>query len=281
MLQSNTEIAPSLAERNHSITESPILLTDGSIVSALSLAERFYGSEYGQAMRSQPLRYSTRYGYDESTMLSDLGHDLCPVGHQRELAFHLGTIIDQERELQTLYGGINEYELGIVTLACLVHDIGESTHPDLARAGYVCVGDIPMGLKTDTDRANETAIRRYFYKEFFNDVDDETIERIEAIISHQDKTHLHDLFEAAHVAQTFETANYAYYRLAATTWHKNGEAFDISSDDGTRLSGLLGIARVCAEDSLEALNTYRHYAAIDSLSELSTNLRTPKHQLLN
>lgn len=281
MLQSTAELAPSLTERDHPITESLILLTDGSTVSAFSLAERFYDSEYGQAMRGQPLRYSTRYGYDESTMLSDLGHDLCPVGHQRELAFHLGTIIDKERQLQTLYGGINEYELGIVTLACLLHDMGESTHPDLIRAGYTCVGDIPMGLKTDTDRENETAIRRYFYKEFLGDVDDETIERIEAIISHRDTTHLHELFEAAHVAQTFETANYAYHRLAATAWHKNGEAFDISSDDGMRLSGLLGIARICAEDSLATLNNYRHYVAIDAMGELSVNLRAPKHQLLN
>lgn len=280
MLQSNPEL-PSLAERSHPITESPVLLADGSSVSALELANRFYESPYGQSMRDQPLRYSTRYGYDRDSMLHDLGHDLCPLGHQYELAFHLGEIIDQEQANQTLYGGIDEYELGIVTLACLLHDIGESTYPELERQGYICVGDIPAGLKTDNDRANESAIRQYFYKEFLDDVDELVIERIEAIISHKDDSHLHDLFEAAHVKQTFETANYAHHRLARTIWHRNGEVFDISSLDGARHSGLLGIARVSVTRSLPEIEKFRHFSAIDDTLTTSIDLREPKHQLLN
>ena len=279
MLQINPEAKASPTERTHTITESPVLMADGSTQNASLLAKRFYSSSYGLEMRSQPLRYSVNFGYEPNAMVSDIGYDVCPVGHQVELAFHLGRIIDEEQSAQTFYGALDEHDLGTLALACLVHDIGESTHADLLKLGYTTVGDIPAGCKTQTDREHEAAIRQFFYSELFSDVSPEIIERVENIINHKDDSHLQDLFEAAHILQTFETSNNAHQKLAELVWYKNGEPFDISNAVDSRASGLLGIARVSALQSFKELESYRYFAAIDAMLTASKKLRYPQHQL--
>ncbi len=134
MLRERRTEHPPLFERVHSLADSPILLKDGSLASANQLAERFYTSEIGSSMPDQPLRYVGRFGYDRDAMLEDLGHDLCSIGHQKELAFHLGEIIEREMSDETLYGSMDEKDIAIVMLAALVHDIGEATHPLIEQA---------------------------------------------------------------------------------------------------------------------------------------------------
>ncbi len=177
---------------------------DGSSVSAHELRERFFMSEYGSHMYGQNLRYSERYGYDRTLMRQDLGEDVCPVGHQYELTSHLQMILDSEQEVGSLFQ-LTAHEQALLAFTCAIHDIGECEHPDLIAAGLTPVGDIPAGNKTETDRANESAVRKFFYDKFYSDVDPAVIERIEAIIAHKDTSLLHEVFEAAHELQTLDT----------------------------------------------------------------------------
>jgi hypothetical protein len=281
MLKQNTEINPSIYERNHAIVNSPVALKDGSLVTAAALAERFYNHPYGVAMRQQPLRFTGGYAYAQDTMLNDLGHDVDPIGHQVELAYHAGLLIEREESEQTLYGSLSEEDKGMLAFVCLIHDIGESTHEDLVTSGLVPVGDIQAGKKTDADRHNESKIRHYFYDTFFNDVDEAVIQRVEAIISHSDITHLHDLFEASHHVQTIETSLYAYLRLADSVWQKNGDVFPISSNDGQRQSALLGILRVVGMHALIDAAPYVHLSYVQDISKKLTSLLKPSHQLFD
>lgn len=281
MLMERAAYKPLPFERTHELTKAPIRLKDGSTLSAAEIADRFYSSEFGLAMSEQPLRYVARFGYDRDSMNDDLGHDLCPVRHQVELAYHVGEVLEAEINNGTLYGSLADEEIGIVMLASMLHDIGESTHPAIIAAGLNPVGDIPAGSKTDQNRADETAIRNFFYELLLGDVDDDTIRRIEAIISHSDKTLLHDLFDAGHVVQTVETTNFAYHTLANERWYRNGEVIDINHPDSERISGLLGIARVPYQRSLHELQEYSYFSHVREIYEKSEVLRNPRHQLLN
>lgn len=186
------------------ITLLELTTRDGSPISVHELRERFFTSEYGEHMYGQALRFSQRYGYDRTLMRQDLGGDVCPVGHQYELTEHLQIILDGEQAAGSLFQ-LSEQEQAILAFTCSIHDIGECEHPDLITAGLTPVGDIPAGGKTDVDRANEAAVRTFFYDQFYSDIDPAIIERVEAIIAHKDTTILHELFEAAHELQTLDT----------------------------------------------------------------------------
>ncbi len=281
MLLERASTRPPVFERPHELTEAAIRLKDGSTLSAAELASRFFDGEFGQAMLKQPLRYLARFEYDNDMMREDLGYDLCPIGHQMELPYHVGRIIDSETDEGTIYSMLSDEEIGILMLACMLHDIGESTHPIVSASGLNPVGDIPAGEKTDQNRADEVAVRQLFYDLLFEDVDEQVIERVEAIISHTDDTHLHELFDAGHVVQTIETSNFAYHALAREHWYRHGETIDINNPDGVRLSGLLGIARVPYHRSHGELAKYSHFAHVRELSSSAEHLRTPSHQLLS
>ena len=281
MLLERSSTKPPVFERSHELTKASVLLKDGSTLSAAELASRFYDSDFGKAMSKQPLRFVGRFGYEDDMMVSDLGYDVEPIGHQMELAFHVGAIIDSENDEGSFYGMLPDEEVGILMLACILHDIGESTHPIVLASGIDPVGDIPAGDKTDADRVNEAAIRQLFYKVLFEDVDPTVVDRVEAIISHADDTHLHDLFDAGHVSQTLETSNFAYHTIASEHWYRHGEVIDIGNPDSVRLSGLLGIAREPYYRIQEDLVKYSHFVHVRKISEEATRLRFPPHQLLN
>lgn len=264
---------PPVFERTHDLVKSPVRMKDGSTISAHELAARFFDNDFGVEMSKQPLRYDQDFGYSRGSMTKDLGYDVCPVGHQMELAYHVGTIIEAERANQTILSALSDEEIGILMLASMLHDIGESTHPDIALAGLNLVGDIPAGRKTDQNRIDEANVRDFFYKNLFDDVDSSVIERIEAVISHTDTTYLHDIFDAAHVVQTIETTSFAYSALAREQWHKEGEIVDPSSQNGARLSGLLGIARIPYENSLKELDDYSYLLHVQKIREDSNSLR--------
>lgn len=255
-------------------------MKDGSTISAEKLAERFYTGFIGQAMYDQPLRYTTNFGYEREDMRHDLGHDLCPIGHQMELPHHIAKIIEAEQTEGSLFGSLSDEEIGIVMLACLLHDSGETTHPAITQAGLKPVGDIPAGCKTPEDRQNETAVRQFLWEAIYADVDPVVMERVEAIIAHQDNTHLHDLFEAGHLAQTLETSNFAYHRLMSERWHREGEVIDLRRDDAARLSGLLGIMRVVHASAQKHIPQYEHLVYIRTIANESAALRYPEHRLM-
>jgi len=245
------------------------------------LAARLYNDEIGRAMYEQPFRYAVRYGYDREDMRTDLGHDLCPIGHQMELPYHTAKIIEVERAEGTIYGSLPDEEVGVLMFVDMIHDAGESTHATIAAAGLKPIGDIPAGLKTEENRDHEAAIRRFLYDRFFSDVDEQIIEQVEAIISHKDDTILHELFEAGHLAQTLETSNYAHFALARENWHRTGEVIDPITEEGSRLSGLLGVARVVYAHVKDDIGKYSHFGYIRQLGEQADLLRQPSHQLFN
>jgi hypothetical protein len=125
--------------------------------------------------------------------------------------------------------------------ASRIHDMGESMHPRIAERCGEVVGDIPAGKKTDIQRAIEARVRKFVYDELYGDVHTDVIERVEGIIAHQDDSVLHEYFELAHELQTFETALRAKSAYEAEVSFHHGEVMDVSSNDGGRRSGLLGL----------------------------------------
>jgi hypothetical protein len=282
MLMAKPEYIPSRKERLHPVMDAPVRMSDGTTMPASVLSKRFFESDFGVSMLTQPYRYDGHFGYDREDMIDDNGLDHCPIGHQRELPYHFGKLYEVECERETVFSSLSDEEIGLLALTMFKHDNGESTHDELVTLGFETVGDIPAGGKTATDRMNEAAIRRYFDSTFLADVHPETLERMEAIISHEDDSLLHDFFEAAHAVQTFETANRAWHRLNDEVWYKNGETIDVSydADESARLSGLLGISRVVYHQSFRSLQAFDHFGYVARIADETRSLREPKHVLL-
>lgn len=190
--------------------------TERGPVSVRELGLRFTDSEYGPAMREQPLRFSQNFGYSREQMLADLGDDLCPIGHQEQLLEYLEQVIDSEHREQTLFQ-LSDEEISVLGFVAVIHDIGESMHQKVADAheGKV-LGDKPSGTKTEEDKQLESSIRHFFYRDLYDDVDPTVIQQAEAIIAHDYPTldqngwtHLHEIYEAAHNLQTLNTVERA------------------------------------------------------------------------
>lgn len=225
---------------------------NGASVSVHDLRQRFFQSDFGIHMFDQPLRFSQRFGYERTQMRTDLGSDVCPVGHQYELTHHLQQIINEEEVSGSLFQ-LTDQEKATLALACSIHDFGECEHPILEAAGLVIVGDIPAGGKTEIDRANETAVRRFFYELFYYDIDPTIIERIEAIIAHKDNSLLHELFEAAHEMQTLDTV------------HQAEKALTVGEMEEARLIALSGMINLVKPRHQEKLRQFSHFASIQKI----------------
>lgn len=183
-------------------------------------------------MDKQPYRFSQHFGYDPAQMIDDLGMDVQPRDHQMETGLYVGWILEAE---ERTFGALpmTSDEAGIVLFAALIHDMGETTHPDiLAEVGAV-VGDIPYGEKTDADRHVEANVRAALYHRLYPDVSPDVLERVEAIIAHKDDTILHDIFEAAHSLQAFRTAVRAGDRFAQEWWRLIDDPDTMTRDDAT------------------------------------------------
>lgn len=234
------------------IVQLELPVRDGSSVSVHELRQRFFQSDFGIHMFDQPLRFSQRYGYERRQMRADLGGDVCPVGHQYELAYHLQQLLDEEEASGSILQ-LTDEEKATLALACSIHDFGECEHPVLEGAGLITVGDIPAGGKTEIDRANETDVRKFFYELFYYDVDPMIIERVEAIIAHKDKSLLHELFEAAHELQTLDTVHQAERALAA------------DEIEEARLFALLGMVTVVKPDHRKKLKRFSHFVSVQKV----------------
>lgn len=256
------------------LAQRVLALRSGESSSVAELRQRFFDSMYGKFMRSQqPLRYSQRYGYDPKQMESDLGDDVCPVLHQYNLLQYVQLLIDAEINDDTLFSSLTGEDITILSLACSIHDIGECTHPRLETYGLTLVGDIAYGNKTDEDRENEAKIRKFFYNRFFGDIDPTIIERVEAIISHNDLSILHTYYEAAHRLQELQTVNNAHdahFELTHTVLPGNTSAGrigklnemirDVTStvEHGVRTSMPFPIGQIALAQSLAAHRGPRH-----------------------
>jgi 5'-deoxynucleotidase YfbR-like HD superfamily hydrolase len=196
-------------ERINRLLAAPVELIDGSQASADELWCRAFTSPYGSYMDSQPLRFSHDFSYEPTKMITDLGMDVLPLEHQIGTGKFAAYIIDREATGQQPFG---DEEAGVIMFASLIHDMGESMHPDIQKQLGRVVGDIPYGRKSDDDRQAEAAVRHFIYRELYSDVPEATLATIESIIMHE-PSRLHDVFEAAHCLQALETGICARQRF--------------------------------------------------------------------
>jgi hypothetical protein len=252
-----------ISERYHPLMDIPLQLKDGSSDSVLNLAGRaFKSNEFGLHMNTQPYRFSERYGYEPERSLDELGADIHPVGHQYELGYHLANILEVDAERL----GLTQNDIAIVMLAALIHDMGETTHPHVKTHCGNVVGDIAFGLKTDKDRLAEAGIREYLYNGLLADVPFSTKQRVEAIISHKDETILHDLFEAAHELQTYETTRRASAALNSDEGWRAATAEEpleiLTAEKAKRISGLNALSSLvlaeCTPNLSRHAKTFNH-----------------------
>lgn len=192
------------ANRLIDLLASPVPTASGPLGSDV-LWQRYFLSPYGVYMDDQPYRFSQDFGYDRQAMLEDMGMDVLPRDHQMQTGMFVAWILDREYDVSGNYP-ITTEERGIVILAALIHDMGETMHPEILEEVGAVVGDIPYGRKTDDDKTVEKAVRAALYTKLYADVSPDVIAQVEAIISHEDATVLHDIFEAAHCVQAFNTA---------------------------------------------------------------------------
>lgn len=258
------------------LLDLPVTLIDGSSVSVGTLLDRYYTSPFATYMQTQQkLRFSTDYGYDPDAMLSDIGPDVCPVGHQKETVRHALTIIEREQADGSLLGVFDDEELATALLAFGIHDCGECEDPALYLEPDIkrLVGDIPAGKKTSADREAEAAVRGVVYRTVFADVDPRIIGRVEEIIAHTDTTVYHDLFLASHEAQTLDTVVHAEDTLYNLDHFVDG-GFAI---DDARMTGVLGMARRVRERARDEASQRAYYGHLRDLLVETASPRTRHH----
>lgn len=261
------EITPSHHDsRYHPLMSLPVRMHDGSTISADALAARAHDSAYGQHMRDeQPLRFSQRYEYgDRQTMLSELGTDLCPIGHQQELGWHMAQVLEKQRLLDPSFE-LSDDDAAVLMFTCQIHDMGEMTHAEVAAATGGVIGDIPAGQKTPEDRLVEKNVRLFLYDRFYADVDPAVMTKVEAIIAHEDDSVLHELFEAAHEAQTLETVLKARDISEALGWHDGHDAIQLTDNSTGRAHTALGLGRLVLTRQLPKFAHYERYAHMAEL----------------
>lgn len=258
-------------ERYHPLMSLPVPMADGSFETADTLATRAHDSRYGQHMREdQPLRFAQRYDYgDRQIMLDELGTDLCPIGHQKELGWHLAQLIEKQRLFDPTFH-LSDEDAATLMFTCQIHDMGEMTHAEVLAATGAVVGDIPAGKKTPEDRIVEKNVRLFLYDTFYSDVDPAVISRAEAVIAHEDDTLLHDLFEAAHEAQTLETTLRARDISEELGWYEAREPIPLIDNSNGRARAALGMGRLVMRDHMEKFESFGRYAHMaDLLDEVN------------
>ena len=257
-------------ERRHPLMTLPVRMADGSFTPADQLAARAHDSVYGQHMRDeQPLRFAQRYDYaDRQTMLDELGTDLCPIGHQKELGWHLAQLIEKQRLFDPTFE-LSDDDAAVLMFTCQIHDMGEMTHDEVLAVTGAVVGDIPAGKKTAEDRLVEKNVRLFLYDTFYPDVASDVITRAEAIIAHEDDSQLHELFEAAHEAQTLETTLKARDISENLGWFDAHDAIPLIDNTDGRARAALGMGRHVLRDHLSKFESFSRYAHMaDLLAEV-------------
>jgi hypothetical protein len=196
------------------------------------LFKRMARSPYGQHIRTQPLRFAKpEHVFDREKKKELLEMDVDPLLHQFETGLFAARILKHQKdttgEWPLHYDGtpMTREEVGISILTPFGHDMGEVTEDSIKEAMEILseelnkeirvVGDIPYGEKTEEDRENESHVRIEIFKRRLPDVAPEVLCRMEQLIYHGEESVLHDLFEAEHIVQNFNTA-YLAEKAAAT-----------------------------------------------------------------
>lgn len=263
----------SRTERYHPLMSIGVRMRNGSFEAADALAARAHDSAFGAYMRDdQPLRFAQNYAYaDRTTMLQDLGADLCPIGHQKELGWHIAQVIDKQRLYDPTFD-LSDNDAAVVLFTGMIHDMGEMTHDEVLQATGAVVGDIPAGRKTPHDRMVEKNVRLFLYDRFYRDVDPAVIERAEAIIAHEDDSVLHDIFEAAHEAQTLETTLLARTISDEVGWYDGHDLIRLTDNANGRARTALALGRLVMQDHLPKFESFSHYFHMSELlAQVSTN----------
>lgn len=223
-------------------------------------------------MQTQDLRFSQKYRYNREQMLHDGGKDFCPVGHQIDYLQFLQKAVESVREENSLFSEeLSDENVAILTMAGILHDIGESTHDDIRQEFGSVLGDKLSGTKTPADRELERKIRYYYYEKHFTDVDPDAIKAIEAIVSHDAKnTLLHAVFEAAHIMQTIDTSEQSF---------RPKRVADLSPEDQLNRDSLLHYLRYeVLKNELGRLGLYKY---VPSARETLDRFNDPKNTLIH
>lgn len=164
-------------------TDSRHFITGGRLIEYDDLLNRYIKSDFGKHHMEQRARFAglPEMAYDRDQMLIDLGNDVHPVLHMSHThdEILLPLIRTQQKTSRPQFTplGISAMRLGV-----LLHDIGECTHPKIAREVGGVVGDIPEPLKTEEHEILEMEIRQYLYAELYPDIADRDLKLAELII---------------------------------------------------------------------------------------------------
>ncbi len=249
--------------------EARVPLNDGVLIPYQNLVARVQNSDYGQHMDTQKLRYcgeGRSFEYTRGQMLTDLGPDVHPIGHQNETARWAASLL-----LAGKVSGapitLSDEHVALLMFASSIHDMGESMHPHIEMVTGAVIGDIPAGQKTTSHKEIEKRVRQHVFETLLPDVEPAFLRRVEKIIAHQPEVEdmiVHDLIEAAHVIQSFDTARRAHdHSMHFFKELHRGETIDIASYDGGRKSALLGLHRhVFLSSCDELFELSIHYALI-------------------
>lgn len=205
---------------------APVPTRDGP-VPCLELATQYYEGESARFMdEHQPLRFEKRFGYDRAHMIADLGTDVVPAHHQFQTGQYTAMVISRMHELTGSYPFPPQYA-GTVMLASMVHDCGETLHPDIVKEAGVGVGDIPFGMKTAHDLASEAAVRAVVYRRELPGLEPTVIRHMEGIITHDMSVPGSEQVEAGHDLDTFNTAVLAGKAIARELELFDADSFDV------------------------------------------------------
>ena len=187
--------------------ELPPFADIGSRVSYDGLLHRYETTSWGKFHMNQPPRFSTNFGYDYNEMLADLGEDVHPVQHMRVAHNNLvGYLLEN---LTLGESSLATEDICTGRLALMLHEVGESTHPDLELLCEGVAGDIPTGEKTADDVETETRVRAKIFETLYSDLPNWLTDRVIGLIQHEEESLIARLMEVAHNTTFIDTATNA------------------------------------------------------------------------
>lgn len=164
-------------------TDSRHFVSGGRLIEYDELLSRYIKSDFGKHHMEQRARFAglPEMAYDRDQMLIDLGDDVHPVFHMSHT--HDDILMPLIRTQRTTSRPqFTPLGISAMRFGALLHDIGECTHPKIAREVGGVVGDIPAPLKTKEHEILEKEIRHYLYSELYPDIADRELNLAELII---------------------------------------------------------------------------------------------------
>lgn len=163
---------------------------EGSAFSIGGVLDIYATSDLGKYHADQDVRFHGWYGYDQATMLADLGDDVHPVRHMAHTESLLTYVIAGQNTFGADVEQFSPEDALVGRTAAALHDIGENTHPDIKRDLGVEVGDVPKEIHTAEHERDEASIRSYLYSRLFGSLPPRLITATEAVIAGEDASSL-------------------------------------------------------------------------------------------